>query len=115
MAECRGKTPEAIRFEVAGHVLLHLLTRWLMSEAATKEGLDPLRLSFKDALLEIQDVADALPQLSLEKQAKRLAHLLQYIAAHTVPFRPGRQYPRKNDGKTRRTGAGHVVQSSKFR
>ena len=110
----RGKTPEAIRFEVAGHVLLHLLTRWLISEAATKEGLDPLRLSFKDALLEVQSVADALPYLSPEKQARRLAHLLHYIAAHTVPFRPGRHYPRKNDGKTRRTGAGHVVQSSKL-
>ena len=111
----RGKTPEAIRFEVAGHVLLHLLTRWLMSEAAEKEGLDPLRLSFKHALLEVQDVAEALPQLSIKKQARRLAHLLHYIAAHTVRFRPGREYPRKNDGKTRRTGAGHVVQSSKLR
>jgi hypothetical protein len=111
----RGKTPEAIRFEVAGHVLLHLLTRWLMSEAAEKEGLDPLRLSFKDALLEIQNAAEMLPLLAHEKQTRLLTQLLHYIAAHTVPFRPGRQYPRKNDGKTRRTGAGHVVQSSKLR
>jgi hypothetical protein len=111
----RGKTPEAIRFEVAGHVLLHLLTRWLMSEAAATEGLDPLRLSFTDALREIQNVADMLPLLSTEQQTKLLAHLLQYLAEHRVPFRPGRQYPRTNDAKTRRTGAGHVVQSSKLR
>jgi ribosomal protein S14 len=34
----RGRTPQAITFEVAGHMLLYLLTRWLMVEASQKQA-----------------------------------------------------------------------------
>ena len=35
MVQClRGRTPDSIHYEIAGHVLLYLLTRWLMVEAA---------------------------------------------------------------------------------
>jgi hypothetical protein len=49
----RGRTPECIQYEVAGHVVLYLLVRWLMVEAAVKHAIDPLRLSFKNALREL--------------------------------------------------------------
>ena len=54
MEEClRSRTPESIQFEVAGHVVLYFLVRWLMVEAGVKHGIDPLRLSFKNALREL--------------------------------------------------------------
>ena len=48
----RSRTPESIRYEVAGHVVLFLLVCWLMVEAAQRAAADgdPLGLSFKHAL-----------------------------------------------------------------
>ena len=46
----RSRTPEGIAYEVAGHVLLYFLVRWLIVEAAATENADPLRISFKGAL-----------------------------------------------------------------
>src|SRR5262249_6560210 len=56
----RGRTPAAVRFEVAGHVVLYLLIRWSMVEAAEAHGADPLRLSFTGALKELADMDHAL-------------------------------------------------------
>ena len=109
----RGRTPEAIQYEVHGHVLLYLLTRWLMVQAAEEHGQEPLRLSFSTALQEILFVAPLLPICDSRRCRRLLKGLLRAIAAAQVPLRPGRHYPRPNDGKTRRTGAGHVIQSSK--
>jgi transposase len=110
----RGRTPQAIEYEVHGHVLLYLLTRWLMVEAAEKHGQQPLRLSFSSALQEVLFVAHLLPICDRRKRRRLLKGLLRQIAAAQVPLRPGRHYPRPNDGKIRRTGAGHVIQSSKL-
>jgi hypothetical protein len=111
----RGRTPETIRYEVAGHVLLYLLTRWLMVEAAVQQGKDVLRLSFTDALREIDRVNALLPCLSAPRQRRLIAATLREIAAHEIPLRPGRHYPRPNDGKTRYTGAGHCIRGSKLK
>lgn len=57
-----SRTPESIRYEVAGHVVLYLLIHRLMAEAAQaaeKEG-DPLGLSFKHALEELATVWNVL-------------------------------------------------------
>jgi transposase len=110
----RGRTPEAIEYEVHGHVLLYLLTRWLMVRAAEEHGQEPLRLSFSGALQEVLFVAPLLPICDRRQRRRLLKGLLRQIAAAHVPLRPGRHYPRPNDGKTRRTGAGHVIQSSKL-
>src|SRR5262249_40429063 len=42
----RSRTPASLQFEVAGHIVLYLLVRWLMTEAAVQHGIEPLRLSF---------------------------------------------------------------------
>lgn len=99
MERClRSRTPEGIAFEVGGHILLYLLTRWLMFEAATKYGLPPLRISFTQALREVNDIRHAL--LLAEPQRVRrvlLPRLLWRIAQHLVPLRPGRHFPRPAD------------------
>ena len=113
MAEgLRGRTREAIEYEVHGHMLLYLLTRWLMVEAAEQHGKEPLRLSFTAALAEIVFVAPLLPISSPRRQRRLIRGMLRHIADANVPLRPGRHYPRPNDGKMRSTGAGHVIPSS---
>jgi hypothetical protein len=96
MEKLRSRTPESVNFEVAGHVLLYLLVRWTIVEAAIKHRLDPLELSFLAALAEIIDMQQALLCASPEwAEQKLLPRLLERIAQHRVRRRPGRHYPRK--------------------
>jgi hypothetical protein len=99
----RGRTPETIRYEIAGHVLLYLLVRWLIVEAAVEHGIeDPIRLSFKEALEELKDMRQTLLTATPERVAEvLLPRLLERIAEHLVPLRPGRHYPRPKDSYTR--------------
>jgi hypothetical protein len=92
----RSKTPQGIAYEIAGHVALYLLMRWLIVEAAVKHGLDPLRISFCNALRELQTMWPTLVVSSPRWVKQRLLpRLLERIASHVVPFRPGRSYARK--------------------
>jgi hypothetical protein len=98
--QLRSHVPESIAYEIAGHVVLYLLVRWLMVEAAIKHGLDPLRLSFLDAFRELNLMRAAL--LTSEPRWVRdvlLPRLLDRIAEHQVPVRPGRHYPRHRKSK----------------
>ena len=94
----RSRTAEGVSFEVAGHVLLYFLTRWLIFEAAEEYGVPPLRISFTQALREINDMRHAL-LLADPQRVRRilLPRLLWRIAQHLVPLRPGRHYPRPAD------------------
>jgi hypothetical protein len=92
----RSRTVEGIHYEVAGHVLHYLLLRWLMVEAAVQAGLSPLRLSFKGALAEVEQMGPAARAAEgqwLEQEL--LPRLHQRMASHVVAERPARQYPRK--------------------
>lgn len=92
----RSRTVESTHFEVAGHVVLYLLVRWLMTEAAVKHGLDPLRLSYLHAKRELEAMRPALLHCTTAFAARvLLPRLLDRIAEHQVPVRPGRHYPRK--------------------
>jgi hypothetical protein len=111
----RCRTPEGIRYEVAGHVLLYLLVRWLIVDAADKAGLDdPLRLSFKAAL---EELADMRPSLLLAEAAHvrrvLLPRLLERIASHRVPYRLGRHFARPRDTKPKDKGKGRYQKASK--
>lgn len=110
----RGRTPETIAFEVAGHVLLYLLVRWLMVAAAAGVGEDPLRLSFSGALKELRAILPSLIQAGSARAATVLApRLLDRMASHRVPLRPGRHYPRPHDTKVKNKGNGKKQQPSK--
>jgi hypothetical protein len=111
----RSRTPEGIRYEVAGHVLLYLLVRWTMVEAAQTDGHDPLRLSFLAALRELLDMSPCLLTASAQRAAQVLIpRLLARIAEHQVLFRPGRHYPRPGDTKVRNKGNGRRQLPSKL-
>jgi len=94
----RSRTPESIEFEIAGHVLLYTLIRWLMVEAGAAHGVDPLRLSFKHAFQEFEDLRPWLVTASPRTVATiLLPRLLARIAAHRIDIRPGRHFPRLGD------------------
>jgi hypothetical protein len=94
----RSRTRKGIEYEVAGHVLLYFLTRWLMVKAALEHGLDPLRLSYTHALRELEDIRPVLLIADMGTIIKvLLPSLYKRIAEHRVPLRPGRSYSRPND------------------
>jgi hypothetical protein len=104
----RSRTAEGIAYEVAGHVLFYFLVRWMMVEAAKAHGKDPLRLSFTQALRELQDMSQTLVTASPQRVSRvLLPRLLARIAAHVVPKRPGRHYARPHDTKVKNKGKGH--------
>jgi Transposase DDE domain len=111
----RGRTVETIGFEVAGHVLLYLLVRWLIVEAAAAAGEDPLRLSYSGALSELRRLAPSLVQAGPERASGVLVpRLLSRLAGHFVPLRPDRHYPRPHDTKVKNKGKGKKQLPSKL-
>jgi hypothetical protein len=99
----RSRKPAGIAYEVAGHMVLYLLIRWLIVEAAVRHGVDPLRISFCDALRELRDMWNTIVTSSSAWVAKILMpRLLARIASHLVAYRPGRSYPRKKKAKGKR-------------
>jgi hypothetical protein len=115
MKALRGRTRGTIDYEIASHVVLYLLVRWLMMEAALKGGKAPLRLSFVEALREIVLMARTMITASPRRVGKVLRpRLLGRIAEHLVPPRPGRHYPRPNDTKVKDIGHGKKRLPSKM-
>lgn len=112
----RGRTPASVRFEIAGQVLLYFLVRWLMVEAAEKHGVaDPLRLGFTNALRTLRMMNQAFLVASPEwRRTHLLPTLLARIASVQNPLRPGRSYPRPNDGKYKNKGRGIIVPPHKL-
>ena len=111
----RSRTPEGIHYEIAGHVLFYFLIRWMMVESATAHGEDPLRLSFTQALRELQDMSQTLITASPQRVSQvLLPRLMARIAQHLVPERPGRHYSRPYDTKVKNKGRGHRQLPSKL-
>jgi hypothetical protein len=103
----RSRTPEGIEYEIAGHVILYFLVRWLMLEAALQAELDPLRVSFAGALRELDDIRVSLLTATSQWATQTLLpRLLERVASHVVPLRPGRHFPRPNDTKVKDKGKG---------
>ena len=110
----RSRTPGGIEYEIAGHVLLYFLVRWLILETAVQHELDPLRISFVEALRELDAMQPALLIASPAWARALLTRLMKRIASHLVPLRPGRSYPRPNDGKTKNKGKGRKQVAAKI-
>lgn len=94
-ASLRSRTAAGIQYEVASHVVLYLLVRWLLVEAGARHQIDPLRLSFQHALNELQLIRHTLMTTSPQWAALLVSRLLDRIANHLVPHRPGRHYERR--------------------
>ena len=96
----RSRTPASVEYELAGRVLYYLLVRWLIVLAAERHGVDPLRISFTEAIRELELMRQSLTTSSLRWVTRTLfPRLLDRIASHLVPLRPGRHYPRTKKPK----------------
>lgn len=115
MKSLRSHTPASLEYELAGRVVYYLLVRWLIVLAAEKHGLDPLRISFTNAVRELEQMRAALvigdPHWV---RCVLLPRLLERVASHTVPLRPGRHYPRPNDTQPKNRGHGRKQLASKL-
>ena len=111
----RGRTRATIEYEIGAHVVIYLAVRWLMVEAAIEHGAEPLRLSFAQALREFDDLRVNLLQASAAwAQQVLIPRLLARIAAHRVPLRPGRHFPRPKDGQPKNRGHGQRQPAAKI-
>jgi Transposase DDE domain len=111
----RSHTPASLEYELAGRVAYYLLIRWLIVLAAENHGLDPLRISFTNAVRELEQMRAAMV-VGNPDWIRRvlLPRLLARMASHTVPLRPGRHYPRPNDTKAKDRGKGSKQLASKL-
>ena len=103
----RSRTPESIQFEVAGHLVLYFLVRWLMVESGVKHGIDPLRLSFTNALRELLAIHPSLVTATGRWVHVLLQRLLDRIFEHQVPYRPGRSFPRRKQSTNHKRKSKH--------
>lgn len=111
----RSHTPASLEYELAGRVVYYLLTRWLIVVAAEKHGLDPLRISFTNAVRELEQMRAALVTGNPDWVRRvLLPRLLERMASHLVPLRPGRHYPRPDDTQPKQRGRGQKQLSSKL-
>lgn len=94
----RGQSPDVVTKEIAVHVLVYNLIRFLMWHAALEHGVDLHRLSFAGTLHRFRRVLPMLMILSCRQSMRSTnlaAQLLKWIAKDTVPGRPDRFEPRR--------------------
>ena len=111
----RSRTPRSIEYEISGHVLFYFLTRWLIAEAAHETKQDPRRLSFLETLRALDHRVPVLSRATPQRTAKLLLpNLRKKIATFTVPYRPGRHYPRPGDTKPKYKGRNYYQSPAKI-
>lgn len=95
MEELRCRTPAMARKELLAYLVAHNFIRCLEAEAATRHRVPRHRISFKGTI----DAARAFHAAMFRAQSKRKSQelrdrLIEIIALHLVPERPGRREPR---------------------
>ena len=100
MEMLRGQTPAMLQREVLVFLIAHNFIRWIMVQAARRDGCDLAGISFKGTMDAFRQWSSAMTQVrgSGKVKARRLTELwgrlLQTLAADAVPLRPGREEPR---------------------
>ena len=90
----RSVTAEGVKKEILARLSAATIVRTLMVEAAIAKGEDPLRLSFSFAVRAVLGYAPAFARLPLWMLPEKYDEMLEEMAGHKVPWRPGRQEPR---------------------
>jgi hypothetical protein len=92
----RGQSPEMVRKELWGHLLVYNIVRGLMAQAARAAGLLPREVSFNGALQTFNAFWPLLKGARSEAEALRLWLVMIWaMGHHEVGNRPDRYEPRK--------------------
>jgi hypothetical protein len=90
----RSKTPVRVEQELWGLLLAYNLVRLVMSRAAPRAAVPPLRLSYRAALLAVRGFWHAAWETSPGTVPRRLDALLDDLALFVLPPRRPRRYAR---------------------
>jgi len=90
MAILSGQKPQTVRLEFHAHLLAYNLLRNVMWKAGLSRGINPIRLSLEAARQEVL----AWYRFHITRPAKGHSALLDAVASHRIPHRPGRTEPR---------------------
>lgn len=91
----RSKLPLLVEQELYGMLTLYNLVRSLINQAAQKNGVDPLRISFVDALQAVIEAIPAMQRAPTERLRILYKRLLDDIARCVLKrWRRKRAYPR---------------------
>ena len=90
----RSKAPARVEQEVWGLLLAYNLVRLVMSRAAPRAGVPPLRVSYRDALLAVRAFWHTAWDTAPGTLPRRLDALLDELALFVLPERRARRYPR---------------------
>lgn len=90
----RSETPEGIRKELAARLTALNIVRSIILEAAIKHDVDPVRISFSNAVRTVLAFAAQLATHAVVTLPRRYEAMLTEIASNIVPHRPYRLEPR---------------------
>jgi hypothetical protein len=90
----RSCSPDGVRKELAARCIALNIVHSIMLEAASRHGVDPMRISFAHAVRAVVMFSPALACEPIFKLPQIYDALLSEIAAHLVPERLGRNEPR---------------------
>ena len=90
----RSMCPQAIRKEVAARLIAVNIVRMIMIEAAIENDVDPIRISFVNAVRTVLMFAPALAREPVWKLPQIYRAMLVEIGTNLVPERLGRNEPR---------------------
>lgn len=102
----RSHTPVGILKEMHAHLLLSNLARWVMTEAAEGTNQRPVEFSFRTTLTLLRNALLRLLRTPTSEIPPIYQELLAQVRKALVRQRPGRSYPRPEDGKVKDKGLG---------
>jgi hypothetical protein len=107
----RSLTAEGVRKEVLARLSAATIVRTIMVEAAIAKGEDPLRLSFSFAVRALLWYTPAFATQPVWMLPETYVQMLEEMASHKVPWRPGRQEPRAVRMEKKRYPALHTTRA----
>lgn len=110
----RSQTPRGILKEVHAQLMLSNLIRWDLTEAVEGTDQTPVNLSF---LVSLTLARNAVGKLFRKRAADYIwlsRKLLAQIRMAKIRKRPGRSYPRPQDGKIKNKGHGKYQQPARI-
>ena len=113
LSNLRSHTPQGILKEVFVQLTLNNAIRAMQAEALPFDG-KPITLQFLDTKRLVIAEIPTMALAPIEALPSIYSSLLRAIATQTILLRPGRSYPRPNDGKQRNKGHGRLVQPARL-